>query len=209
MRKEVYELSWPVPVKGKSSHIKIHHHTTRRPANSPARLAFRRQSSKTTRKKGQDPTKTPTHDLPSDIAASAPQYHQKHAKNELSAAVRQTTESSLVTCFTPGESREGDGRKKRAGCKVPHCQKKDCHARPLIVLDKVFRARVEYTVHSLTKLSQVQSAPHRRHAAKSLRQQHPNNSEQNALLFCQSCAICRKKGHCSNFIFGAVNTLAF
>ena len=50
------------------SHQKHHHHTTRRPANPPARLAFRCQSRKTTRKKRQGPTKTPTHDLPSDTA---------------------------------------------------------------------------------------------------------------------------------------------
>ena len=30
-----------------------------------------------------------------------------------------------------------------------------------------------------------------------------------SIAFCQSCAIFRKKGHCSNLIFGAVNTLAF
>ena len=30
-----------------------------------------------------------------------------------------------------------------------------------------------------------------------------------SIAFCQSCAIFRKKGHCSNLIFGAVITLAF
>ena len=30
-----------------------------------------------------------------------------------------------------------------------------------------------------------------------------------SIAFCESCAIFRKKGHCSNLSFGAVNTLAF
>ena len=57
--KKVQKRSWPVPIKGKSDHKNQHHNATRRPANPPARLAFRRQSSKTTRKRGKAQQKRP------------------------------------------------------------------------------------------------------------------------------------------------------
>ena len=80
--------------KGKSNHKTNQNHTTRRPANSPARLAFRRRSSKTTRKtkKGQGPTTTPTHDLPLITAAFATVIPTKTCKNELSTALSETSE---------------------------------------------------------------------------------------------------------------------
>ena len=58
------QRNWPVPVKMANHHTKPQQHKPRRPANPPARLAFRLQSNKATSKRGQAQQKTPTNDLP-------------------------------------------------------------------------------------------------------------------------------------------------
>ena len=51
------QRNWPVPVKMANHHTKPQQHRQRRPANPPARLAFRLQSNKATRRTGPGPTK--------------------------------------------------------------------------------------------------------------------------------------------------------
>ena len=51
------QRNWPVPVKMANHHTKPQQHKQRRPANPPARLAFRLQSNKATRRTGPGPTK--------------------------------------------------------------------------------------------------------------------------------------------------------
>ena len=51
------QRNWPVPVKMANHHTKPQQHKQRRPANPPARLAFRLQSNKATRRMGPGPTK--------------------------------------------------------------------------------------------------------------------------------------------------------